>query len=243
MQRVVQVQLDTLASVTHAASALLAANPEINLVEFRAFIAELQLRSDTPVSKASASRRALRGLNSGAFLRAASLDGVANLRVRPEGPRPEYFPAVLLDPPDTDNAAMIGFDLGSEDAQRDALDRARDSNAPAITPLLDANALVGRAHRELVLYIPVYRRGAAVSSIEERRRALVGFVFSRLRPDIMFSDSIAAAAPPSLDIAIHDNTAYPGTVAAHVRRTSCECPGDGAAVNRRPSMAADYGRS
>ena len=48
VQRVVQVQLDTLASVTHAASALLAANPEINLVEFRAFIAELQLRERYP---------------------------------------------------------------------------------------------------------------------------------------------------------------------------------------------------
>ena len=209
VQRVVQVQLDTLASVTRAASALLAANPEINLVEFRAFIAELQLRERYPGLEGIGFAPRVAGTELSAFLRAASLDGVANLRVRPEGPRPEYFPAVLLDPPDTDNAAMIGFDLGSEDAQRDALDRARNSNAPAITPLLDANALVGRAHREFVLYIPVYRRGAAVASIEERRRALVGFVFSRLRPDIMFSDSIAAAAPPSLDIAIHDNTTTP----------------------------------
>ena len=208
VQRVVQVQLDTIASVTHAASALLAANPEISFVEFRAFIAELQLRERYPGLEGIGFAPRVAGTELRAFLRAASLDGVAHLHVRPEGPRAEYFPAVLLDPPGTDNAAMIGFDLGSEDAQRDALDRARDANAPAITPLLDANALVGRAHREFVLYIPVYRRGAAVSSIEERRRALVGFVFSRLRPDIMFSDSIAAAAS-SLDIAIHDNTTTP----------------------------------
>ena len=44
VQRVTQVQLETIVAVTHAAAALLSASPEINYREFRAFVAGLQLR-------------------------------------------------------------------------------------------------------------------------------------------------------------------------------------------------------
>ena len=44
VQRVTQVQLDTVVGVTHAAAALLSASPEINFREFRAFVSGLQLR-------------------------------------------------------------------------------------------------------------------------------------------------------------------------------------------------------
>jgi signal transduction histidine kinase len=125
--------------------------------------------------------------------------------VRPAGVRTEYFPAVLLEPPDTGNTAVLGFDLASEAALLDAMKRARDSGAPAITPLPNPSPLAGRKLRECVLYLPVYRRGAPIGSIGERRRALVGFVFSRLRPEAMFGDSFAAAAARSLDISIYDS--------------------------------------
>jgi signal transduction histidine kinase len=142
----------------------------------------------------------------GAFVRSVSLDGIADLNIRPDSNRAEHFPAVLLEPPDNDNASAIGYDLAAEPAQLEAMRRARDSNAPAVTELLPVNALAGRNLREFVLYLPVYRRGAPVSSLEERQRALVGFVFSRLRPDVIFSDSIAAATVRYLDIAIYDST-------------------------------------
>jgi hypothetical protein len=48
VQRVVQVQLDTIGAVTHAAAALLGASPEINFSEFRAFVSGLELRERYP---------------------------------------------------------------------------------------------------------------------------------------------------------------------------------------------------
>jgi signal transduction histidine kinase len=206
VQRVTQVQLDTVVAVTHAAAALLAASPEINVREFRAFVSGLQLREQyVGVGGIGfAPRVSAGGLR--AFVRSASLDGIADLKVRPDGNRTEYFPAVLLEPPDTNNATAIGFDLGAEPAQLDAMRRACDSNVPAVTELLPVNPLAGRRAREFVLYLPIYRRGAPVASVEDRRRALVGFVFSRLRPDVIFSDSIAAAKVRYLDVAIYDST-------------------------------------
>ena len=206
VQRVTQVQLDTVVAVTHAAAALLAASPEINFREFRAFVSGLQLRERyVGVDGIGFAPRVAAG-NLRTFVRSISLDGISNLKVRPEGSRREYFPAALLEPRDEDNSRTTGFDLGSERQQLDAMNRARDSDLPAVTELLEPNSAAGRSGREFILYLPIYRRGEPVESIEQRRRALVGYVFSRLNPDVIFSDSIAAATVRYLDIAIYDST-------------------------------------
>ena len=206
VQRVTQVQLDTVVAVTHAAAALLAASPEINFREFRAFVSGLQLRERYVGVDGIGFAPRVASDNLRTFVRSISLDGMANLKVRPEGNRSEYFPAALLEPRDNDNSSTIGFDLGSEPEQLDAMNRARDSDLPAITELLEPNPAAGRSGREFVVYLPIYRRGEPIDSVDERRRALVGFVFSRLSPDVIFSDSIAAATVRYLDIAIYDNS-------------------------------------
>jgi len=206
VQRVTQVQLDTIVGVTHASAALLNASPEINFREFRAFISGLQLRERYVGVKGIGFAPRVPANMVKTFVRSMSLDGIADLKVRPEATRPEYFPAVLLEPRDDDNRSSIGFDLGSEPEQLDAMSRAADTNTPAITELLAVNSTAGRSTREFVLYLPIYRRGVPVDSVQQRRRALVGFVFSRLSPDVIFSDSIAAATVRYLDIAIYDST-------------------------------------
>ena len=205
VQRLVQAQFDAMVGVTHAASALIAASPEINFVEFRAFVSELQLPTRYPGLNGIgfAPRVDRRGLQE--FVRTASLDGV-DLAVRPEGPRTAYYPVLMMDPRSNGNASAIGFDLATEPEQQAAMDRARDGNAAAITGLLETAPLFGDARRELILYLPVYRRGAPVVTLEQRRRALIGFVFSRLSPETMFAESMAAAASRALAIAIYDST-------------------------------------
>jgi signal transduction histidine kinase len=206
VQRVTQVQLDTVVAVTHAAAALLAASPEINFREFRAFVSGLQLRERyVGVDGIGFAPRVASG-SLRTFVRSISLDGMTNLKVRPDGTRGEYFPAALLEPRDEDNSSTIGFDLASEREQLEAMNRARDSDLPAVTELLEPNPAAGRSGREFVLYLPIYRRGEPIDSTDERRRALVGFVFSRLSPDVIFSDSIAAATVRYLDIAIYDSS-------------------------------------
>ena len=206
VQRVVQVQLDTIAAVTHAAAALLAATPEINYVEFRAFVSGLELPERYPGLDGIGFEPRVQEGGLGAFVRSVSLDGFADLNVRPEGPRAEYFPTVLLEPGAAHHAAAVGFDLASEPAQLAAMQRARDSGEDAITPLLDEDEVAGRDVREFVLFRPVYRRGAPTDSVDARRRALVGVVFSVLRPEAMFRDGLAAAAARALDISIYDMT-------------------------------------
>jgi len=172
VQRVVQVQLDTIGAVTHAAAALLGASPEINFSEFRAFVSGLELRERYPGLDGIGFAPRVDNKALPSFVRSMKLDGVAGLNIRPEENRAEYFPAVMVEPADRENLAAIGFDLAAEQVQAEAMSRARDWNAPAITALLEPNAAAGRSVREFVLYQPIYRRGARIDSLDGRREAL-----------------------------------------------------------------------
>jgi signal transduction histidine kinase len=206
VQRLVQVQFDTVVGVTHAAAALLAASPEINFVEFRAFVSGLQLHDRYPGLQGIGFAPRVARTQLREFVRSVALDGIQRLTVRPEGARAEYYPAVMLDPPDDNNKSVVGFDMVSSPELRLAMERARDTNGPALTELVETSTMFGSQQRELILYLPVYRRGAPIVTVAQRRNALVGYVFSRLDPETMLRDTVAAAASRSLAVAIYDRT-------------------------------------
>ena len=190
--RAVQVRLDTFIAVVRASSALLAATPEINYVEFRAFVSGLQLRERYPGIEGIGFAPRVVGRRLPGFMRDIRRDGLANVQIRPDGQRPEYFPTVLIEPTTRDSRPMLGFDLASEETQSAAMDRARDSGAPAITELIGTDS---------VLYLPVYRRGASVTTVADRRRALLGFVYSPFRPQVFLRESLLVhSAALALDV-------------------------------------------
>lgn len=93
-------------------------------------------------------------------------------RVR-AGERDVYYPVSGVEPRDDDGPASLGFDCGSHPDVREALERARDTGeatATGLVPLFDA------APREGVLvFVPLYRRGARSGTAGERRTAVEGF--------------------------------------------------------------------
>jgi signal transduction histidine kinase/ActR/RegA family two-component response regulator len=175
----IQSRIESYLEVVRASGALLRASNEIPASEFRAFVAALRLNDRYPGLvgigfAARASRRQLPGL-----LRGLRLEG-SNIRIFPAGGRDEYMPIVLLEP--RTPGSVRGYDIGTDPLLRDVMDAAADTgelkvsvNLPAPNPFIrsDGNAIA-------VMLQPIYRSRAAPGTIEERRRALVGFVLAPL---------------------------------------------------------------
>ena len=53
--------------------------------------------------------------------------------VWPEGAREQYFPILYFEPDDRRSLSAMGFDLFSDPGRREAMERARDTGAPAAT--------------------------------------------------------------------------------------------------------------
>ena len=64
----------------------------------------------------------------------------------------------------------LGFDLGSEQLRREALQRAIDTGTPQMSGAL--NLVQDNSQAMEVIFYPIYRQGANTNSVEERRSAL-----------------------------------------------------------------------
>jgi len=109
---------------------------------------------------------------------------------------------VLLEPLDRRNQVAIGFDMSTEPVRRAAMERARDSGAPAasgrvtLVQEIDADKQPG-----FLLYVPVYRD--APRTVEQRRASLIGFVYSPFRVGDLFA-GIFRERDPRVELEVFD---------------------------------------
>ena len=102
--------------------------------------------------------------------------------VRPEGERPFYSPVVYLAPASDRHRGAIGFDMYSEPLRRTAMDTARDRGQAVITRKITlSQEQKENTQPGFLMYIPVYRRDAAIFTVADRRNAIRGYVFSTFR--------------------------------------------------------------
>ena len=125
----------------------------------------------------------------GAYERAARNDGYPLFAINDQtgqsqvqaGPRSEYFPVYFVEPY-RGNEAALGFDLASNPACRAALLQARDSGMVVATSRITLVQETANSFGVL-LFLPVYNRGAPVATVEARRQNLLGFGLLVLRTD------------------------------------------------------------
>ncbi|MGN6816829.1 MAG: diguanylate cyclase domain-containing protein [Solirubrobacterales bacterium] len=100
-------------------------------------------------------------------------------------PRSVYFPVTFGTSEDKQPKLIRGFDLGSDPLRARFLRKARDTGQAVATPLV--HLLIGGTG--VNVFRPVYRDGAPVATVAERRRALTGFIAGSFRVN-----DVAAAA-------------------------------------------------
>ena len=122
----------------------------------------------------------------------------------PSPSREEYFP-ILFTEPANETPGILGFDLATNAACREAMERSRDTDALAATPSI---RLPGETAEEAGprFFLAVYARGDSPKTLEERRRSLLGFVVGTLHVGNIVQESMAGLAPFSVDPRITDET-------------------------------------
>lgn len=133
--------------------------------------------------------------------------GVPEYNVRPVERRREYYPIVFLEPQDARNRAALGFDMFTEPVRRAAMEQSRDTGGPVLSGRV---TLVQEIEQEkqsgFLLYLPVYRKGHPVETREQRRVALLGFVYSPFRADDLFQAVLGPPETRSTHVEVFDGT-------------------------------------
>lgn len=143
---------------------------------------QLQLQDFYPGIQAIALARYVRADNLASLLAQMREEGRGSFRMYPAGERDEYLITDFIHPLDWRNRRVLGFDMLSEESRREAVIAARNIGTPMLTGPLrlkqetEQNAQVG-----ILLYLPLYRVGAPVTTLEERQAAFAGTLHGAFR--------------------------------------------------------------
>lgn len=162
----------------HGARGVYAANKTVERAEFRDYVESRDLRKEFV---------GVRGFGFIAHVVRSELDAfIANERA---DEAPHFSLRHLNDTtlndlyiikfiePAADNIGSEGLDVGSEPVRREALLRAIDSGNPTITAAI--NLVQDQTKRPgVLLFVPMYAKGARPTTVEERRAVLVGVLFA-----------------------------------------------------------------
>lgn len=185
---------------------LLDASRGVSRAEWRRYVDNLRLESTHPGVQGLAFAPVLRPSQLAQHERQVRAEGLAQYAVHPPGPRDTMVPIVYIEPLDGRNQRALGFDMFSEPLRREAMERARDSGLPAMTGrvVLLQETLHDPQHGFLT-YLPVYHHGLPTETLEQRRAALRGFVFSPFRWKDFMQGTLAGMKQPSrLELLLSD---------------------------------------
>lgn len=138
-------------------------------------------------------------------IRQIRAEGFPNYEVKPASERDFYTAIVYLEPFDVRNQRAFGFDMFTEAVRRSALMQARDSGEAVLSGKV---TLVQETETDVqagfLLYLPLYRAEAPLDTVEQRRDAIIGFVYSPFRAKNLLT-GILGKDSEGLDLEIFDD--------------------------------------
>jgi signal transduction histidine kinase/ActR/RegA family two-component response regulator len=195
MQRQMQAGVDTYLEVVRVGAVLFGGDNEMNGADFRRFVSGLQVLERYPGMEGIGFAQCASRQNLARLLRIIALDG-NRVRAWPPPAQANVCPTIFLEPGTDRNAAAVGFDLASDPALAEAMTSARDTaQAAATRKLTDVSVWQKGWQGDIVIFMPVYRFAASLSSIAARQQALIGFVFSPLTSERLLEHVLASRRP------------------------------------------------
>jgi two-component system sensor histidine kinase/response regulator len=191
---------------------------EVTRIEWWHYVSALHLDENYPGILGVGFSRWLTQAEKEAHIRSIRAEGFSGYLIRPEGERPEYTSIIYLEPFTKRNQRAFGYDMFTEPVRRAAMSLARDEGIATITTRIILIQETDKDHQSgMLMYLPVYRQGLSTDTVDQRRAALFGFVYSPIRmndfvtgalgklpPDIAFT--INAGAAPTADNLMFSST-------------------------------------
>ena len=186
IQDEVSLRIATSTALLRAGTGLFAASDHVEAAEFERFVKQIELEKNYRDVHGIGYSVRFPAEEKSKVIADMRRQGFTDFKVWPdESPRKEYNAILYLQPFNERNRLALGFDMGTEEARRTAMDTARDTGRPIASGRVELvqERNVPDAEKQLgfLIYMPLYRKNAPILTDAERRKALLGFVYSPFR--------------------------------------------------------------
>jgi PAS domain S-box-containing protein len=200
------------------ARGLFNASDVVTREEWRQYVSDLQLQQNFPGIQGLGFSRMMTAAERDQHVATIRAEGFSDYAIHPPGERDIYSSIIYLEPFDWRNRRAFGYDMYTEPVRRAAMDQARDSGEPAISRrVILVQETTTDVQSGFLMYVPVYRRNLLVTSVADRRAALLGFVYSPFRARD-FVQGILRSDQSEIDFELYDGeTPSPETLLVATR--------------------------
>ena len=168
--------------ILRSGAAFFAAANDITRQDWRRFTTQLNLEQDLPGIQGVGFELLIPRARLAQHIQEVRAEGFPGYRVWPEGERDVYSAVIYLEPFTNRNCRVLGYDGLSEPVRRAALERARDDGVAALSGKIELVQETGQdIQAGTLMYVPVYHQGMPTGTVDQRRAALRGWVYSPYR--------------------------------------------------------------
>jgi PAS domain S-box-containing protein len=178
----ISLRLQGHAQLLRTGSAYFAASDSVTRSEWKAFNTHARIEENLPGIQGIGFSLIIPKNELQYHIKVIRQEGFPDYTVRPAGNREFYTSIIYLEPFSGRNLRAFGYDMYSEPIRRSAMEQARDFDVAALSGKV---TLVQETDKDLqtgtLMYVPVYRNGKPLNTVEERRAAIFGWVYSPYR--------------------------------------------------------------
>jgi len=168
--------------ILRGGSGLFASSDEVTREKWRTYVTKLQINQYYPGIQGAGFSKLILPSEKEAHLRQIRSEGFPQYTIKPEGDRPEYTSIIFLEPFNWRNQRAFGYDMFSEPTRKEAMVRARDSGIAALSGKVTlVQETVKDIQAGFLIYLAIYHKGEPLENPEQRREALLGYVYSPFR--------------------------------------------------------------
>ena len=205
----IESKIETYTALLRAGTGLFAATKLVEPDQFKKFVAELNLQEHYPSLQGIGFSIRLSPEEKNRLVESMHRSGLTEFKVWPEYDRSEYHSIIYLEPRDRRNQVAIGYDMFTEPVRREAMEKARDTGLPAASGRVTLVQEIDPNQKQpgFLIYAPLYRNDSPISSEQDRRTALRGFVYAPFRADDFLNGIFSEKKYDDLRFEIYDGTA------------------------------------
>ena len=185
-------------------SGLFAASNEITRNEWKTYVEKLRIEQNYPGILGIGYSKVISSSDKDKFIQSVRKSGFKDFWIWPEGNRDIYTTIIFLEPFKGRNLRAFGYDMFTNPVRKKAMEQARDEGNTSISGKV---TLVQETDKDIqfgfLMYVPVYMRHKPLNTLEERRSALTGYVYSPFRMNDLI-EGILGDEFNILDLIIYD---------------------------------------
>jgi len=192
------------ANVLRSGIALFQASTKVTRDDWHYFVDTLELKKYYPGLQGIGYSVMLLPTEVNALEKKIRAEGHPTFTLTPKGKRNQYSSIIYLEPMDKRNLKTIGYDMYSEPTRRSAMQRARDTGTASVSGRVTLKQEIDSDIQQgILMYLPLYKRGRYIDTIQQRKDALLGFVYSPFRMNDLMKHIVLKSS--IIDFEIYDS--------------------------------------